>query len=82
MVPLDPTRSPRVVPRPFHSVGLWVDDLPAAVSSLTAAGIRLHDQGIRTDPQGRTYAYIHPKPAAPAHPLSGEGVLVRLVQGP
>jgi lactoylglutathione lyase len=65
----------------LNHVGLWVDDLPAAVAWLTAQGVRFAPGGIRRGASGHDVAFVHPKGNAEA-PLSGEGVLVELVQAP
>jgi lactoylglutathione lyase len=62
-------------------VGLWVDDLPAAVQWLSAQGLRFAPGGIRKGAAGHDICFIHPKGSA-EFPLSGEGVLIELVQAP
>ena len=79
--PLDAGRSPRVHDPPLNHIGLWVDDLPAAVSWLSSRGVRFAPGGIRKGASGYDITFIHPKGNA-EHPLSGEGVLVELVQAP
>lgn len=81
MQPVDAAKSPRVAEPPLNHVGLWVDALPAAVAWLTAAGVRFAPGGVRRGAGGHDVAFIHPRPAADA-PLSGEGVLIELVQAP
>lgn len=81
MQPLDAAKSPRVHEPALNHVGLWVDDLPAAVAWLTAQGVRFAPGGIRRGASGHDVAFVHPKGNAEA-PLSGEGVLVELVQAP
>ena len=80
MQPLDPNRSPRVHEPALNHIGLWVDDLDAAVTWLAARGLRFAG-GIRVGAAGHRVAFIHPKADA-AHPHSGEGVLIELVQAP
>jgi lactoylglutathione lyase len=40
MQPLDPDRKPAVQTTPLNHVGLWIDDLPAAVEWLMGRGLR------------------------------------------
>ena len=65
----------------LNHVGLWVDDLAAAVAWLTAQGMRFTPGGIRKGAAGYDVCFIHPK-GNEATPLSGEGVLIELVQAP
>ncbi len=81
MQPLDPAARPAVHEPALNHVGLWVDDLPAAVQWLAAQGVRFAPGGIRRGAAGHDVTFIHPKPSAQA-PLSGEGVLIELVQAP
>ena len=81
MQPIDPDRSPRVNTPPLNHVGLWIDDLPAAVEWLTEQGMRFTPGGIRTGASGFDVCFIHPK-GNDASPRSGEGVLIELVQAP
>ena len=81
MEPIDPARSPKVHEPRLNHVGLWVDDLPAAVAWLTAQGMRFTPGGIRRGAAGHDVCFIHPKGDA-ASPRSGEGVLIELVQAP
>ena len=81
MVPIDPTKSPRVSQPPLNHIGLWVDDLRAAVDWLTARGVRFAPGGIRTGAAGYDVCFIHPKGSETA-PQGGEGVLIELVQAP
>ena len=81
MQPLDPNAKPAVHATPLNHVGLWVDDLPAAVAWLAAQGVRLAPGGIRRGAAGHDIAFLHPK-ANDAFPLCGEGVLIELVQAP
>ena len=81
MQTLDPARKPAVHETPLNHVGLWVDDLPAAVAWLTAQGVRLAPGGIRRGAAGHDICFVHPK-ASDEFPLAGEGVLVELVQAP
>ncbi|NNE95116.1 MAG: VOC family protein [Acidimicrobiales bacterium] len=81
MQPIDPDRSPRVNAPPLNHVGLWIDDLPAAVEWLTNRGMRFTPGGIRPGASGFDVCFIHPK-GNDASPRSGEGVLIELVQAP
>lgn len=80
MQPLDPERSPRVHVPPLNHLGLWVDDLHAAVAWLKAAGVRFAG-GISVGAAGHEVCFVHPRGNESA-PLGGEGVLVELVQAP
>jgi lactoylglutathione lyase len=81
MQPLDPARKPAVHEPALNHVGLWVDDLAAAVAWLTAQGVRFAPGGIRKGAAGHDIAFIHPKGNA-ERPIGGEGVLIELVQAP
>ena len=81
MQPLDIARKPAVHNTPLNHVGLWVDDLPKAVAWMTAQGVRFAPGGIRNGAGGYDICFIHPK-GSDDFPLSGEGVLIELVQAP
>ncbi len=81
MQPLDVDKKPAVHTTPLNHVGLWVDDLPQAVAWMTAQGVRFAPGGIRAGAAGHDICFIHPK-ASDDFPLSGEGVLIELVQAP
>ena len=81
MQPLDPGKKPAVHEPPLNHVGLWVDDLPAAVAWLTSQGVRFAPGGIRKGAAGYDITFLHPK-ANDAFPIAGEGVLIELVQAP
>jgi lactoylglutathione lyase len=81
MQPLDPERRPRVHDPALNHVGLWVDDLAAAVTWLESRGVRFTPGGIRKGAAGFDVCFIHPK-GDPGHPVGGEGVLIELVQAP
>ena len=81
MQPIDPDKKPAVHVTPLNHVGLWVDDLPAAVEWLTAKGVRFAPGGIRRGAAGFDITFLHPK-ANDEFPISGEGVLIELVQAP
>lgn len=81
MQPLDPEKKPKVHEPPLNHIGLWVDDLRAAVDWLTQQGVRFAPGGIRKGAAGYEVCFIHPK-GNEEFPLSGEGVLIELVQAP
>ena len=81
MQPLDPERKPKVHEPPLNHIGLWIDDLRAAVEWLTAAGVRFAPGGVRKGAAGYDVCFIHPKGNESA-PHGGEGVLIELVQAP
>jgi len=81
MQPVDPNKRPAVHDPALNHVGLWVDDLRAAVEWLGAKGVRFTPGGIRKGAGGFDVCFIHPKGGAEA-PLGGEGVLIELVQAP
>ena len=62
-------------------MGLWVDDLHAAVAWLGARGVRFTPGGIRKGAAGHDVCFIHPKGNEDS-PVGGEGVLIELVQAP
>jgi lactoylglutathione lyase len=96
MQPLNPDKSPKVHEPALNHIGLWIDDLPAAVAWLSAKGVKFTPGGIRKGASGFDVTFIHPKPkgseakageggsagAAAVVPLGGEGVLIELVQAP
>ena len=81
MQPVDPARKPKVDDPALNHVGLWVDDLRAAVAWLESRGMRFTPGGIRKGAAGHEVCFIHPKGSAES-PASGEGVLIELVQAP
>ncbi len=81
MEPIDPTRSPKVHEPKLNHIGLWVDDLHAAVEWLGNQGMRFTPGGIRKGASGYDVCFIHPK-GNDEKPVSGEGVLIELVQAP
>ena len=81
MQPIDPEGRPRVHTPPLNHLGLWVDDLPAAVQWLEQRGVRFTPGGIRKGAAGHDVCFIHPKGSETA-PMSGLGVLIELVQAP
>ena len=81
MQPIDPAKKPAVHDPALNHVGLWVDDLRAAVEWLTAQGVRFAPGGIRKGAAGHDITFIHPK-GNETSPIGGEGVLIELVQAP
>ena len=81
MQPLDPAKKPAVHATPLNHVGLWIDDLPAAVEWLTAQGVRFAPGVIRKGAAGHDICFIHPK-GSEEFAIGGEGVLIELVQAP
>lgn len=81
MQPLDINKKPAVHTTPLNHIGLWIDDLPAAVNWLTSQGLRFAPGGIRKGAAGFDICFVHPK-GNDEFPLSGEGVLIELVQAP
>ena len=75
MEPIDPERSPKVHQPPLNHIGLWIDDLRAAVTWLEGQGVELTPGGIRRGASGFDVCFIHPR-------KGGEGVLIELVQAP
>lgn len=81
MQALDPDKKPAVHSTPLNHVGLWIDDLPKAVQWLSAQGVRFAPGGIRPGAAGFDICFVHPK-SNDEFPVSGEGVLIELVQAP
>lgn len=81
MQPIDIDKKPAVHNPPLNHIGLWVDDIEAAYTWLEAQGMRFTPGGIRTGAAGHKVCFIHPK-GNEAAPLSGEGVLIELVEAP
>jgi lactoylglutathione lyase len=81
MQPIDPEKRPKVQDPALNHIGLWIDDLPAAVEWLSANGMRFTPGGIRKGGSGFDICFIHPKGNAEL-PIGGEGVLIELVQAP
>jgi lactoylglutathione lyase len=81
MQPIDPDKRPKVHDPALNHIGLWVDNLAAAVEWLGSQGVRFTPGGIRKGAAGYDVTFIHPKGDA-SSPLSGEGVLIELVQAP
>lgn len=81
MQPIDPQKKPAVHATPLNHIGLWVDDLHAAVQWLERRGLRFAPGGIRKGAAGHDVCFVHPK-GSDEFPLGGEGVLIELVQAP
>mmetsp|Transcript_30810 Transcript_30810/g.64588 ORF Transcript_30810/g.64588 Transcript_30810/m.64588 type:complete len:210 (-) Transcript_30810:1411-2040(-) len=81
MQPIDPEKSPKVHVPALNHIGLWVDDLPAAVSWMESQGVRFTPGGIRKGASGHDVTFIHPK-GNEQSPIGGGGVLIELVQAP
>lgn len=81
MEPIDPDSKPKVHDPALNHIGLWIDDLHAAVDWLGSEGVRFTPGGIRKGAAGFDVCFIHPK-GNEATPLGGEGVLIELVQAP
>ena len=81
MEPVDPDKKPAVQSTPLNHIGLWIDDLPRAVEWLSAQGVRFAPGGIRRGAAGFDICFLHPK-GNEAAPISGEGVLIEMVQAP
>ena len=79
MQPLDPSKKPAVNTPPLNHIGLWIDDLHAAVTHLTSRGYKFTPGGIRAGASGHDICFMHPKPK---EGKGGEGALIELVQAP
>lgn len=81
MQPIDPEKKPKVNDPALNHIGLWVDNLEAAVKWLGEQGVRFTPGGIRKGAAGYNVTFIHPK-GDEKSPIGGEGVLIELVQAP
>jgi len=81
MQPIDPDKKPRVDNPPLNHIGLWVDDIDAAVEWLGTQGVRFTPGGIRRGAAGHRVCFIHPK-GSEERPIGGQGVLIELVEAP
>jgi lactoylglutathione lyase len=81
MQPIDPEKKPRVDTPALNHIGLWVDDIDAAVQWLGDQGVRFTPGGVRPGAAGHRVCFIHPK-GNEATPIGGEGVLIELVEAP
>ncbi|MEO5883427.1 MAG: VOC family protein [Caldimonas sp.] len=81
MEPIDSEGKPAVHATPLNHIGLWIDDLPAAVAWLSDRGVRFAPGGVRAGASGHDVCFLHPR-ASEEFPIAGEGVLIELVQAP
>jgi lactoylglutathione lyase len=81
MQPIDPDKKPKVHDPALNHVGLWIDDLAAAVEWLGGNGVRFTPGGVRKGAAGFDVCFIHPK-GNETTPIGGAGVLIELVQAP
>ena len=81
MQPIDINKKPAVHTPTLNHIGLWVDDIEAAYKNLESNGVRFTPGGIRKGASGHNVCFIHPK-GNEESPISGEGVLIELVQAP
>lgn len=66
---------------PLNHFGLWIDNLEEAVAWMETQGVRFTPGGIRKGAAGHNVIFIHPK-GNEKTPISGNGVLIELVQAP
>ncbi|MGD9932520.1 MAG: VOC family protein [Dehalococcoidia bacterium] len=81
MQPIDPEKKPAVHIPTLNHVGLWIDDLHAAVDWMATKGVRFTPGGIRKGASGFDVCFVHPK-GNEETPIGAAGVLVELVQAP
>ncbi|MER3329440.1 MAG: VOC family protein [Candidatus Kapaibacterium sp.] len=81
MQPIDIDKKPAVHTPTLNHIGLWVDDIEVAYNNLETSGVRFTPGGIRKGASGHKVCFIHPK-GNEVFPISGEGVLIELVQAP
>lgn len=81
MQPINPDKAPKVHIPPLNHIGLWIDPLDRAYTYLSEKGVRFTPGGIRKGAAGHDVCFIHPK-GNETTPISGEGVLIELVQAP
>ena len=80
MEPVNANQSPRVNSPALNHIGLWVDDLTAAVEWLKQEGVRVLGE-ISPGAAGHDVCFVHPK-GNEASPIGATGVLLELVQAP
>jgi len=80
MEPVNANQSPRVNSPALNHIGLWVDDLTAAVEWLKQEGVRVLGE-ISPGAAGYDVCFVHPK-GNEASPIGATGVLLELVQAP
>ncbi len=81
MQPIDAEKKPAVHIPTLNHVGLWIDDLHAAVDWMSKKGVRFTPGGIRKGASGFDVCFVHPK-GNEETPIGAAGVLVELVQAP
>jgi lactoylglutathione lyase len=81
MQPIDPEAKPAVHIPALNHIGLWIDDLAAAVAWMQGQGVRFTPGGIRKGASGFDVCFVHPK-GSDTEPIGAGGVLVELVQAP
>ena len=81
MQPIDANKKPLVNDPALNHIGLWIDDLSAAVTWLEGQGVRFTPGGVRPGAAGHDVCFIHPKGEG-VRPHGGVGVLIELVQAP
>ncbi len=81
MQPIDPEKKPAVHIPQLNHIGLWIDDLHAAVDWMATKGVRFTPGGIRKGASGFDVCFVHPK-GNEETPIGAGGVLVELVQAP
>lgn len=81
MQPIDAEKKPAVHIPQLNHIGLWIDDLHAAVDWMAAKGVRFTPGGIRKGASGFDVCFVHPK-GNEETPIGAGGVLVELVQAP
>ncbi len=79
--PINSIQAPQQARVNLNHIALWVDNLQSAVKWMEAKGKRFTPGGIRKGSLGHEVCFIHPKASATC-PVSGEGVLIELVQAP
>lgn len=81
MKPIDPEAHPAIHTHPLHHIGLWVDNLQAAIDFLKENGVRFVSDIPAKGARGHDVVFIHPRSNA-EFPIAGEGVLIELIQYP
>ena len=81
MQPINPNLKPKVHEPALNHIGFWVDDIYQAYEWLKKKGVRFTPGGIRKGASGHDVCFIHPK-ANEEFKMSGEGVLIELIQAP
>lgn len=81
MQPIDAEAKPAVHIPALNHIGLWIDDLTAAVAWMGEKGVRFTPGGVRKGASGFDVCFVHPK-GSETEPIGAAGVLVELVQAP